>query len=165
MAIMDSLTEFCDAVSVAASAGTALVGSQIDLSAAGFNPGEPVYLNITVDTAIVTGGSAGTVQFVLASDDTATIATDGTATDHLYTQVFVTDDSPTIPAGSVLFSGAIPTGSYVGGSTGTDTGTYERYLGLLCITATTTTTAGKINAWLSNAPIGKGVSRFADASN
>src|SRR5689334_553482 len=114
MAIMDSLVEFCDATSVAAAAGTARVGSQIDLSAAGFNPGEPVYLNITVDTAIVTGGSAGTVRFQLASDDSATIATDGTATVHLQTREFATDDSPTIAAGSVLFSGAIPTGAYFG---------------------------------------------------
>ena len=28
-------------------------------------------------------------------------------------------------------------------------GTYERYLGVLCTTGTTTTTAGKINAFLT----------------
>jgi hypothetical protein len=29
---------------------------------------------------------------------------------------------------------------------------YERYLGILCVTATTTTTAGKINAFLTLDP-------------
>jgi hypothetical protein len=45
--IMDERTEFCDAVSVAAVAGTALVGSQIDMSVArDLGNGQPVYLVI-----------------------------------------------------------------------------------------------------------------------
>jgi hypothetical protein len=31
-------------------------------------------------------------------------------------------------------------------------GTYERYLGVLCVTATTTTTAGTIDAFLTKDP-------------
>lgn len=163
---MDALNEFCDATAVNAAAGTALVGSQIDLGSADVRfGGEPLYLNITVDTAIVTGGSAGTVQFKLASDTTAAISTT-TAIDHVITRVFLTDDAPTIPAGAVLFSGPIPEGAYTGTSTGTDAGVYRRFLGILVVTGTTTTTAGKINAWLSKTPVyPRGASDFADASN
>lgn len=166
MTIMDALGEFADATSVNAAAGTALIGNQIDLTLLGDRMGgQPVYLNITVDTAIITGGSAGTVRFQLASDDSASIST-STATIHLQTKEFVTDDTPTIPVGSVLFSGPIPEGAYLGGSTGLDAGTYERYIGILCVTTTTTTTAGKINAWLSQNPLfPRGVSNFADATN
>ena len=32
-------------------------------------------------------------------------------------------------------------------------GVYERYLGILCTTGTTTTTAGKVNAFLTNDPV------------
>jgi hypothetical protein len=55
--------------------------------------GQPVYLVINVDTEIITGGVAGTIQFKLASDATAVIATDGSATDHWLSPVFVTDDA------------------------------------------------------------------------
>jgi len=80
--IMDELLEFCDATSVAAAAGTALVGDVIDLGATpqDLGDGEPMYLVITVDTSIITGGAAGTIKFQLASDAQAAIATNGTAT-------------------------------------------------------------------------------------
>src|ERR1044071_4318389 len=72
--ILDKRTEFADAVSVAATAGTALIGSQIDLTTArDIGNGRPVYLIITTDTEIITGGSAGTIQFKLASDATAAV--------------------------------------------------------------------------------------------
>lgn len=148
MAIIDSLTEFCDAVSVAKTSGASyLLGNQIDLQTArNYGGGQPLYLIITVDTAIVTGGAAGTISFSLCSDASAAVAVDGSQTTHLTTQLFVTDDTPTIPAGSVLFCGAIPDGLYGDND-------YERYVGLIC-TVATTTTAGKINAWLSPDPIG-----------
>jgi hypothetical protein len=142
--ILDELTEFADAVSVAAGAGTALIGDQIDLSAAGLDigAGEPVYLVIQTDTEIITGGSAGTIQFFLASDSAAAIATDGSASIHLASPVFVTDDaaanSDKLNAGGVILAVPLPA----------DT-TYERYLGILATIATTTVTAGKINAFLT----------------
>ncbi|MEK9737680.1 MAG: hypothetical protein VW239_10210, partial [Candidatus Nanopelagicales bacterium] len=83
MAIMDKLAEFCDATSVAAAAGTAVIGNQIDLSAAGIDIGRgtpPVYLVITCATSIITGGAAGTAQFELVSDSVATL--DSTVTQH-----------------------------------------------------------------------------------
>lgn len=146
--IMDERNEFADAVSVAAAAGTALIGDVIDLGAVArdIGQGQPVYLVITTDTEIITGGTAGTVKFQLVSDAQAAIATDGTATVHVDTGTFVTDDaaanSAQLNAGGVIFAGPIPMEGNV----------YERYLGILCVTATTTTTAGKINAFLTLTP-------------
>jgi uncharacterized membrane protein len=146
--IMDERLEFADAASVAAAAGTALIGDVIDLGATArdIGQGEPVYLVITTDTEIITGGTAGTVKFQLVSDAQAAIAVDGTATVHIDTGTFVTDDaaanSAQLNAGGVIFAGPIPLEGNV----------YERFLGILCVTATTTTTAGKINAFLTLDP-------------
>jgi hypothetical protein len=74
--ILDEKLEFADATSVAASAGTALIGDVIDLGSTSYYPanGEPLYLVIQTDTEIITAGSAGTIQFFLASDAQAAIA-------------------------------------------------------------------------------------------
>jgi hypothetical protein len=146
--IMDERLEFADAVSVAAAAGTALIGDVIDLSsvARDVGQGEDVWLVITTDTEIITGGAAGTVQFVLASDAQAAIATDGTATAHWTSRAFVTDDAAVndaqLNAGGIIAAIPLPLEGAV----------YERYLGILAVTATTTTTAGKINAFLTLDP-------------
>lgn len=145
--ILDELLEFCDATSVARAAGTALIGDVIDLGATArdIGNGEPLYLYISVDTSVVTGGSAGTVQFKLASDSAAAIATDGSATEHLATPAYVTDDDSTIQltAGKAIYVAALPTGV-----------TYERYLGILQVTATTTITAGAVSIGLTKDPTG-----------
>jgi hypothetical protein len=145
--IMDERLEFADNVSVAASAGTALIGDVIDLGATtqDVGNGEPLFLVIkTGATEIITGGSAGTVKFQLASDAQAAIATDGSATVHFDTGTIVTDDaaanSALLNAGATIAMVALPLG------------TYERYLGILCTTATTTTTAGTIDAFLTKDP-------------
>lgn len=146
--IIDARNEFCDAVAVAGDAGTALLGNVLDLGTAArdIGNGEPLYLNITVDTEIITGGLAGTIQFFLASDAQAAIAVDGTATVHLTGPSIVTDDAAVngalANAGSVILSAPLPQG------------TYERYLGVLCTIGTTTVTAGKINAFLTKDPRG-----------
>lgn len=147
--ILDSRNEFADAVSVAAAAGTALIGNVIDLGAAhrDIGNGKTVYLVLTVDTEIITGGSAGTVKFQLASDAQAAIATDGSATVHLDTGTFATGATTTnalLLGGKTLAVMALPLEGKV----------YERYLGILAVTATTTTTAGKINAFLTLDPAG-----------
>lgn len=145
--IMDERLEFADNVSVAASAGTALIGDVIDLGSttSDIGNGEPLFLVIkTGATEIITGGSAGTIRFQLASDAAAAIATDGTATVHFDTGTIVTDDaaanSALLNAGATIAMVALPLG------------TYERYLGILCVTATTTTTAGTIDAFLTKDP-------------
>lgn len=146
--ILDERLEFADATSVAAAAGTALIGDVIDLGATArdMGQGEPLYLVITVDTEIITGGAAGTIVFALASDAQAAIATDGSATVHWQSRAFVTDDSAAndtaMNAGEVVAVVALPAQGPV----------YERYLGILATIATTTVTAGKINAFLTLDP-------------
>lgn len=146
--ILDERNEFADAASVAAVAGTALIGDVIDLGAThrDIGNGQDVFLVITTDTEIITGGSAGTIKFQLASDAQAAIATDGSATVHIDTGTFVTDDSAAndaqLNAGGVIYCGPLPLEGKV----------YERYLGILAVIATTTVTAGKINAFLTLDP-------------
>lgn len=143
--ILDELLEFADNATVAAAAGTALIGDVIDLGA---NPrdiggaGELYLVISTGATEIITGGAAGTIKFQLASDAQAAIATDGSATVHFDTGTFVTDDaaanSNELNAGGLIAAVKIPQGRL-----------YERYLGILCTIGTTTVTAGTINAFLT----------------
>ena len=156
--ILDERTEFADAVSVANAAGTDLIGDVIDMTVArDLGNGQPVYLVITTDTEIITGGTAGTIKFQLASDAAAAIATDGSATVHFDTGTFVTDDTLLIDeqlrAGGVIAVVALPLEGQ----------TYERYLGILAVVATTTVTAGNINAFLTLDPYGW--KAYADGSN
>lgn len=146
--IMDDFLEFADAVTVAAAAGTALIGDVVDLGLPGrdIGNGDEIYFVVSVDTAIITAGSAGTVKFQLVSDAQAAIATDGSATVHYDSGTFATGAiAATFPTtGKTLIAVALPR----------EGPAYERYLGVLCITATTTTTAGKINAFLAPDPRG-----------
>jgi hypothetical protein len=151
---LDERNEFADNVSVAAAAGTALIGDVIDLDPATISPnttvdleGSELYLVIqTGDTEIITGGSAGTIQFFLVTDAAATLASAVVAncTTHIATAILVTDDSAAnsaaLNAGGIIYCGKLPSGSY------------EKYLGILCTIATTTVTAGTINAFLTSDP-------------
>ncbi len=80
--ILDERTEFCDAVACnTGAAATYNVGDQIDLGLAGRSPvsaGDHLYLVIQVDTGIKVATSTGTIQFQLVSDDSDSIATNGT---------------------------------------------------------------------------------------
>jgi hypothetical protein len=136
--ILDKRNEFCDAVALnTGGAGTYLLGDQIDLGTArDMGNGEPMYLVITVDTLPTSGGSA-TAQFALASDASASIATDGSATVHLLTKAFAISE---MAAGQVLAAIALPMEGVA----------YERYLGILQTTGTAAFTAGKINAFLTH---------------
>ena len=158
MAILDKRLELADAVSVAATAGTARIGDQIDLgSIRDIGSGEPLYLVLTCDTSIITGGSAGTIQFFLASDAAAAIATDGSASVHWSSKVFVTDDDALndLDAGEVIGVIPLPTDGQV---------PYERYLGILATIATTTVTAGAISAYITKDPA-VSWKTYADAVN
>lgn len=144
--ILDERNEFADAVSVAAVASTFVVGDVIDLGATSrdIGNGEPVFLVIQTDTEVITGGVAGTIQFDLVSDSLATLGAGVLAdcTTHFSTGLMVTDDAALndarLNAGGAIAVVALPQG------------TYERYLGVLCTVATTTTTAGKVNAFLTH---------------
>lgn len=140
--ILDERNEFADAVTVAGAAGTALIGDVIDLGTDGVNYVDNVYAVIAVDTEIFTAGSAGTVQFFLVSDSLATLGAGVVAncTLHSMTAALVTGGTGTqaaLAAGKTLMQVSLPAGQY------------ERYLGILCTTGTTTTTSGKVNAFLT----------------
>jgi hypothetical protein len=146
--ILDERTEFADAVSLnTGAAGTYNIGDVIDTLVGSLNTtinqgnGQNLYLVISVDTSIITGGAAGTVQFRLVSDAVATPDT-STATVHYTSKAFVTDDDALneLDAGATAVVVALPHGSY------------ERYLGIQQITGTTAITAGKINAFLTPDP-------------
>ena len=138
--ILDELLECADDLDVSASAGTALAGDVIDLGSTpqDFGHGQPMYLVIQVTTAFATATTAD-ITFILASDASATIATDGSATEHLLTDAYDT---------GVLVQGFQQTFPMPVG----DGLAYERYLGLLVVTGNATTTAGSINAFLTFDP-------------
>lgn len=144
--IMDERTEFADAVSVAAGAGTANIGDQIPLSdLRDIGNGQPIYLVITTATEIITGGDPGTIQFRLCSDDTASIHAT-TSTVHWVSPAFVTDDSannsPQLNAGGLIACVPLPL----------EGPEYEEFIGIQAIIATETVTAGAINAFLTLDP-------------
>ncbi len=150
--ILDELTEFADAVSVGTPNNTTVnVGDIIDTGTVtrDMGQGHPVYMVITVDTAVTSGGAA-TVAFLLVSDSTTTIATDGTATRHLE-------------------SDAIPVATLVAGYTmvmqlPAVAPDYERYLAFqIREVAGQALTAGNVNAFLTVDPTGW--TSYPDATN
>lgn len=156
--ILDKRNEFADAVSLnTGAAGTYLIGDQIDLGKAdNLGDGDLPFLVITVDTGINAAG-AGTIQFKLSSDDSASIATNGTATDILLTPAFVTSTTSgnsggALAAGTVLYVGRLPVKPDA-----------ERYLGILQVTGSQAISAGKINAFLTMDPAAW--KAYADAVN
>ena len=148
---LDERTEFADAVAVTGAAGTNLIGDVIDLGTAArdIGQGEPIYLVVSVDTAFA-GGTA--FQFVLASDSTVAISTNGSETRHYLSDVLV--DATLIKGFSFIVP--LPMGGVEG------TGTYERYLGVLGV-GTGTHTAGAVSLFLTPDP--HGLNSFPDAFN
>lgn len=152
--ILDSRTEFCDAVSLnTGAAGSYLLGNQVDVSLAGVStsPGhigaaESIYLVISVDTGIAVAAGTGSLSFRLVSDAQAAILTDGTATEHLTFGPFGTSTTSG-NAGAVLGAGAVLACVEL-----PKTMKYERYLGIIQQTGTTAISAGKINAFLTPDP-------------
>lgn len=143
--IIDDRLEFADAAALStAGTGLALVGDVVNLSVASTSGGggigyleKPLYLVISVDTAVTSAGAA-TVQFVLASDAQAAIAVDGTATEHFRTVAFA---KTTLVAG-YMFAMPVPP----------PPPNYEQYLGILQNVGVAALTAGKINAFLTTTP-------------
>lgn len=134
---IDKSTELCDAEALStAGTGLALVGDQIDLGAAGENVGngEPMALVVQVTTAVTSAGAA-TVEFQLASDAAAAIATDGSATVHGKTYAI---PKASLVAGFQVILPLPPAGDVA----------YERYLGLLQNVGTAALTAGAIDAFV-----------------
>jgi hypothetical protein len=138
--ILDELLEFCDAVALnTGGAASYLIGDVIDLgdvpTLQGPGFGAPVYLVITVDTAVDSAGDDTVQQFHLVSDAQAAIEDDGTATYHFSTGELA---QATLVAGALVAAVALPL-----------TRNYERYLGILHTTSVAAATAGKVNAFLT----------------
>jgi hypothetical protein len=147
--ILDERTEFCDAQALnTGAAATYNLGDQIDLGLAGRGigqPGDQLYLVLQVATGIKVASSTGTIQFQLASDDSGTLATNGTQSIHMQTRAFATStttDTGALKAGTVLGVFALPIEGV----------TYERYLGVQQVTGTTAISAGAIDAFLTTSP-------------
>lgn len=143
--ILDERLEFADALSIAAAAGTAIVGDVIDLGAGvvDIGIGEDLWVVIQTTTEIITAGTAGTIEFFVVSDASAGLgsATLANCTQHLTSGSLVTDDAAAndakLNAGGVILAARLPAG------------TYERYLGILCTIGGQTVTAGAVNAFLT----------------
>jgi len=137
--ILDERTEFCDATSLnTGGAGSYLIGDVIDSGSVVRDlgrGGRPIYFVVTVSTSVTSAGSA-TVQFHLASDAQAAIATDGTASYHLSSGAIA---KATLVAGYNVIAAAVPMAGTA----------YERYLGVLQTTAVAALTAGAVDAFLT----------------
>lgn len=139
--ILDELNEFADALALnTGGAATYLVGDTIDLGAApvlkDIGNGSPVYLVVGVTTTFTSGGAA-TVNLQLASDSTANLAT-----------------SPTVH----WQTGALGFATFVAGLRWVIPlpieRRYERHLGILQVQGTAALTAGAIDAFLTDDPVG-----------
>lgn len=148
--ILDEKLEFCDQTAASGSAGTALLGDQINLDDAGRELLDTLYLVIQVTTAFGQASGSPTVNFQLASDASASIATNGSASIHWQSGALATS---VLTAGKTFI---VPLPSNEGVA-------YEQYLGILAVTASATTNAGAINAFLTNDP--QRWKAYADAQN
>jgi len=135
--ILDERAEFCDATALnTGAAGIYLIGDVMDLTVArDIGNADDLYFVVQVDTAVTSAGAA-TVQFTLASDAQAAIATDGSATAHFASAAI---GKATLIAGYTAVATKLPREGV----------TYERYLGVLQTTGTAALTAGKVNAFLT----------------
>ena len=149
--ILDDRTEFLDATALnTGPAGTYLIGDVIDLEdVRDIGQGQPVYLVISMDTAVGSTADGVTVAFTLASDAQAAIATDGSATVHLTTGALAQADL----GGGAQFVYTLPI----------EGPAYERYLGILQTTGVEAATAGAVSAGLTADP--HGWKAYADAVN
>jgi hypothetical protein len=141
--IRDARTTFASAVSVAAVAGTAVFGNYIDRTTTPNFDQARLYLQIWCTTTFVAAG-AGTVQFDLISS----AATSGSSPNlHIQSPLFATATVASVAplvAGDPILMAEVPRGSGIVGIA-----TYLRYIMMQCVTATNTTSAGSVSAFLS----------------
>ena len=145
--ITDKLNRFADAEATG-NTGTRVIGDVIDLEIVrDMGAGKPVYLNVTVDTAI-TAGAGGTYQIALTSGTDASLSS---PVNHVLSAEL--DAASGIAAGTVILNVALP-------MEGTE---YKRYIGLREIVGTANTTAGAIDGFLT--VDGRSYKSYADAAN
>lgn len=136
--ILDSRLEFADAVALS-TAGTGLrlvAGSQVDTGAVerDFGVSDSLWFVVQVDTAVA--GTSSTVSFILASDASAAIAIDGSATIHYES--------------AAIAEAALVAGYQIAVKMPMELPVYERYLGVLIRVGVAALAAGKINAFLTH---------------
>ena len=139
--IFDKLAEFSDATALnTGSADNYAFGSSIDSGIArDLGNGQPVYLVVTVDTAVDSSGDGVTIEIQLRSDSTSSVDPD---------------------SGTLHFSsGAIAQANLTQGATfvwplPAEGLAYERYIGLTQVTAVEAATAGALSAFLTIDPHG-----------
>ena len=141
MALFDVIRELCDAQTNFGGLTTSegLVSEDIinlgdsDLN---FGAGEPLYLNIRVNTAFTSGGSPAT-DITLYASTNATVNASDSEVYTLRTNVDLTGYS----AGDYVFRGALPVKV-----------DEEQYIGLYVQNATAEYTAGALDAWIGHGP-------------
>lgn len=157
---IDETLEFADNQTLLTALGKAILDDDVDLSVpAGLaNPatpegrdigtGETLYLVITVDTAVTSGGAA-TVAFNLVTDAQSPITTDDTESQHASTGPIPV--ALLVQAATVILP--VPPEFVV----------YERFLGVQSEVATAVLTAGAVSAFITQ---DKGVWRaYPDSIN
>ena len=139
--IIDKLAEFCDATALnTGGADNYSIGSAVNANVArDLGNGKPLYLVITVDTAVDSASDNTVIELQLRSDDSSSIDPD-TGTLHFST-------------------GAIPQAQWTLGRSfvyalPVEGLAYEQYLGIVQVTSVAAATAGKINAFLTQDPHG-----------
>lgn len=138
MAFIDKNNTFATAASVAHAAGTVVLGDYYDTGNDTINDVDDIYFVVVVTTEIITAGSAGTIQFELVTSASTTVSSSPTV--HLTSAsqaTGATTTNPAVEAGGVLIYAELPKGVYL------------RYMGVLYIVGTTTTTAGNVDAFLT----------------
>lgn len=152
--IRDSSAFLANNASVATAAGTAALGTgAYDTTSGdgqtvvqGYLDMTDLHLVIRVRTAIITGGSAGTIQFQLVTAATTTITSSPNV--HWTSAAFVTGSTAAAGTGVGLYDVA---GVVSVRGTGVAPA-FLRYLGCLYIVGTTTITAGNVDAFLTKDP-------------
>jgi len=139
--IIDSLLEFSDA-QAPTSTGRNNSTNVVDTGAVAVDPGagEPLYLGIVCEEDADSTGDGASVEFILASDSAASVATDGSATDHFSTGAIA---EASLLAGNVVAMVALPNGGV---------NAYERYLAVQYNITGEALTAGKFSAFLTKDP-------------
>lgn len=145
--IFDSRLEVADAATLStAGAGTYTLTNAIDTGSVSrdLGNGEPLYLVITVDTDITSGGTA-TLYYSLVSAATGTLTSSPTI--HASTATVTVPASANVAtltkAGSLVWVLEMPQGQ-----------TYKQYIGVNYTVATAALTAGKVNAFFTKDPTG-----------
>jgi hypothetical protein len=139
--LLDRRTTFCENTAIGAGTGRRALGDAIDLqSLRDIGADANVYLVVQMSVTATSGG-AGTLQIELVTDAQDPPLVDGSATEHITSQVFALAN---LAAGAELIKMVLPIES--------QGATYERYLSIIANVGTAALTAGSINAFLTLQP-------------